>query len=157
MRAARARRAQLTHAETKLQNLSRLLDHGFSVQTHIAECKQALAALYETRSKGLIFRSRVRFVEENETCSRFFFRKLKAGGQLIEGLLDSEGTEQTTNEGMRECVRDFYKDLYTERDSSTEAVDFFLEQLELRLSEEDQADLEGELCLDDLDRAMQSP
>lgn len=42
--------------------------------------------LYNEKSRGVLTRSRVQHLEENEKCTRYFFNKLVKSRQCIEGV-----------------------------------------------------------------------
>ncbi|KAJ1098372.1 hypothetical protein NDU88_003484 [Pleurodeles waltl] len=155
-RVARDRRCRIKRLQIRLQNLSKLLEHGFDVQADILLCKQRFSSLYHEFTKGLILCSRVQILENNETCSRVFFLKARATGSIIDAMMDSHGTTQTTTEGILDSVHYFYSDLYGAKVSDNATVNFFMQHLQLSLSEEDKKVLEGDLVLADLKRAMLS-
>ncbi|KAJ1080629.1 hypothetical protein NDU88_000823 [Pleurodeles waltl] len=70
--------------------------------------------------------------------------------------MDSHGTTHTTTEGIRDSVHDFYSDLYGPKVSDNATGNFFMQHLQLSLSEEDKEVLEGDLVLADLKRAILS-
>uniref|UniRef100_UPI00398F6D62 insulin receptor-like n=1 Tax=Pristiophorus japonicus TaxID=55135 RepID=UPI00398F6D62 len=67
-----------TRADGKLDATSKLLMDalmGTDVAKELEEVKGQQASLFASESSKIIFRSTVRSVEQDETCSRFFFQK----------------------------------------------------------------------------------
>lgn len=56
-------------------------------------------------------------MEEDEKCSRFFFKKAFSPKKVMRMMLD--GQEDVGGKRMREVVRSFYTDLYGGEDSAT--------------------------------------
>ncbi|KAF3845539.1 hypothetical protein F7725_008702, partial [Dissostichus mawsoni] len=46
-------------------------------------------------SRGLLTRSRVHHMENNEKCTRYFFRKLARPRNVMDAIKDKNGKEQT--------------------------------------------------------------
>ena len=74
-----------------------------------------MAAMAEAQSRAVMFRSREKEIDEGETCSRYFFRKVMAGGALMKGLQGEDGVVVKDTEGMMRVVEAFYSDPFGEK------------------------------------------
>lgn len=93
----------------------------------IAKLKKDMIKMDNEKSRGVLTRSRVQHLEENEKCTRYFFNKLVMSRHCIEGVLDREGKEESDPEGVLDIVKSFYCDLYKDRTISEESTnDFFV-------------------------------
>ena len=59
--------------QKRLQRYFNYNQQGFDFNDLIKEVKQEMATIAETKSKGIILRSREREIEEGEKCTRYFF------------------------------------------------------------------------------------
>lgn len=70
---AKRRRQWLLRKQAKLQRFYNLLNLGFDVSEEIMNLKKEMMVVLNEKSKGVLIRSRVKHVEENEKCTRYFF------------------------------------------------------------------------------------
>ena len=54
-------------------------------------------------------------MEEGETFTRYFFKKVMARGVLFKGLQDREGAVVTDTKGQLKIMEDFYSELFSEK------------------------------------------
>ncbi len=155
-KAAAKKRALQKRLQAKLQRYYLLSLSGFEVNEDIAKLKKDMMKLYNEKSRGVLTRSRVQHLEENEKCSRYFFNKLFKSRQCIESVLDREGEEERDPQGVLSVVKSFYCDLYQDRVISEESVNFFLSHLNRKLGNTDKDFLDRDLTINELTKAMQS-
>jgi len=74
---ARERRGEMSRLHKSMQNLLHLQSLGVDVKEDLQEVKSQQASLFTSEASKVIFRSRVRSVEQDETCSSFFFQKVQ--------------------------------------------------------------------------------
>ena len=128
---------------------------GFEVAENIAELKREMLRLANEASKGLLMRSRIEHMENNEKCSRYFFKKLARPRNIIDSLKDSEGNEQTDIENILTTVCTFYSDLYRREDMDREALDVLLAKVNVNVGE-GKENLDRVLSVQELTKAMNS-
>ena len=75
----KAAQRELSNLQTELQQLLLLQSRGVDVRNELQEVKGRQAWHFAANSSKIILRSRVQTVEQDETCSRFFFQKLGGG------------------------------------------------------------------------------
>lgn len=155
-KAAAKKRAFQDRLQGRLQRCHRLALSGFDVGEDIAKLKKDMMRLANEKSKGVLTRSRVQHLEENEKCSRYFFRKLTKSKHCIQSVLDRDGKEVCNTQNILDVVKSFYSDLYQERNISKDTISFFLAQLTTKLDDTARDLLEGDLTITELTRAMQS-
>ena len=89
---------------------------GFNVAEEIANLKREMLRLSTEASRGLLTRSRVQHIEENEKCTRYFFRKLARPRNVMTTIKDKDGIEKKETKEILACVQSFYSELYKGED-----------------------------------------
>ena len=101
--------------QKRLQRYFMFQQHGHDFNDLINEVKQEMLILAETKSKGIILRSRERDIEEGEKCTRYFFKKIINRGEGMVKLKREDGEVVEDVEKMKEVVEAFYSNLYSEK------------------------------------------
>jgi len=72
--------------------------------------KQELCLIYENRAKGLIVRSKTRWIEQGEKPTKYFFNleKRNKNHKTIKELKHSDGKSETKEEDILEEIEIFY-------------------------------------------------
>lgn len=154
-RTARKKRFKLKKQQSKLQRLYTLSYSGWDVADDIILLKREMESISLEASRGLLTRSRVQHIEENEKCSRFFFRKLARPRNIIEALYDENGNEKTEMSEILNCVSSFYSDLYRSEELDEAALSQLLSKVNKKVNDFN-GKLEVELSLDELTKAVNS-
>lgn len=129
IRAAKGRK-RINGLQCRLEHLFKLQKQGFPVNDDIKEIKSKLKELFEKRCKAVMFRSKVQYIEENEKCTRFFYKKIVDKKKAMTGLKDEDGNIKKDTKRMIEVVEDFYSTLYKEKNIEENVMDEFLEELD---------------------------
>uniref|UniRef100_A0A3Q2WQW7 Reverse transcriptase domain-containing protein n=1 Tax=Haplochromis burtoni TaxID=8153 RepID=A0A3Q2WQW7_HAPBU len=108
------------------------------------------------KSKGVLIRSRVKHVEENEKCTRYFFKKLYKAKPAIDTLINEEGKEVKSTQEILKVAHSFYTNLYKEQSMDEETVESFISKLTQKLDPEDSIILDESITLEEITRAMES-
>uniref|UniRef100_A0A3B3XUJ8 Reverse transcriptase domain-containing protein n=1 Tax=Poecilia mexicana TaxID=48701 RepID=A0A3B3XUJ8_9TELE len=108
------------------------------------------------KSKSFLVRSRVKHLEENEKCTRYFFRKLLKSKHWINSLVTENGEEIKNSEQINTEVYEFYKKLYENKETNEEELPYFLTKLTNKLTERERKNLDQEITIEELTKAMQS-
>lgn len=153
---AKGERYKLGKLQGKLQRLYIMLRDGFDVANDITITKMKMSKLYRSFSRSIIFRSRVRYCEENEKCTRFFFKKMNPGKKAIHSLFDINGVEQSSSEAVLGCAKSFYEELYDVKEIEGSWLEFYLSKIDVKLSDTERQKLEKEISLEELGRAVKS-
>ena len=152
-RKAKERRAVFERHNAALQRLSLLQARGLDVSSEIAQARVNLTALYREERKKHTFRSKLQGLEEDEKCTRFFFRRARSKTNNISSLYNNGGVVVSGEAEVREVAREFYEGLYSERPSDGALMDTFLDGLDRRLGDEP---MEEELSVEELTGAAHS-
>ena len=146
---AKKRRERLATLEAKLEELEL---EPQSNNTEIAEVKRQLGKMQKEEDKKAIFRARCEWVENNERCTKYFFRKraINTRESNIIKLENSDG-EQMTDVQINEEIHTYYKDLYTKRNETAFHPPISLRN---RISEEDNRKLGKEVTIGELTRTL---
>jgi len=83
--------------------------------------KHELKRLYEKKAEGAIFRSKVRWIEEGEKPTKYFFNmeKKNFNKKVITELKISEGHVTANASQIMEEIKTFYANLYTSSHKAT--------------------------------------
>ncbi|KAJ8257372.1 hypothetical protein GJAV_G00184900 [Gymnothorax javanicus] len=152
-RKARERRAAFDRLNAALQRLCLLQSRGLNVSQEVASTKQTLTFLHREERKKLTFRSKLQGLEEDEKCTRYFFRRARSKANNISALYNSSGVVVSEAAEVQEVARQFYEGLFSERPSDEALMDTFLGSLTRRLGEEF---MEAELSTEELTQAARS-
>ncbi|XP_064176633.1 uncharacterized protein LOC135247270 [Anguilla rostrata] len=135
-RKAKERRAVFVQHNAALQRLSLLQSRGLDVSSEIARTRQSLTTLYREEREKFTFRSKLQGLEEDEKCTRFFFRRARSKTNNILSLYNNRGVVVSEEAEVREVAREFYGGLYSESPSDGALMDTFLGGLDRRLGDE---------------------
>ena len=105
------------------------------------------------RIKGVMFRSKAKWYEDGERNSKYFFalEKAKYNAKTCYAIINEEGQEINSVEGILENQRKFYTELYSEE----QEVCFNLEnKYNIKVPEEIRQKQESQLEITDLQDAM---
>ena len=123
------------HIEEKLKEFDRL--------------KNELNRLYETKARGAILRSKVKWVELGEKPNKYFFNmeKKNYNKKVIKELKRPDGKITVNDHEIMSDIETFYKNLYTSNvETNSDAFNGFIDNLSFaKLSNEDKMSLEGEI------------
>ena len=105
--------------------------------------------LYETKARGAILRSKVKWVELGEKPNKYFFNmeKKNYNKKVIKELKRPDGKITVNDHEIMSDIETFYKNLYTSNvETNSDAFNGFIDNLSFaKLSNEDKMSLEGEI------------
>ncbi|KAJ7995658.1 hypothetical protein DPEC_G00246860 [Dallia pectoralis] len=153
-RKAREKRASFNHHNKALQRLSLLQLEGFEVARELSETKEHLATLYREEQKKSQYRSKLQGLEEDEKCTRYFFRKARSRQKPILSLYNSQGDSVKNSADILRAVGDFYGRLYDTKPADGDLATAFLEGLN-RVIEGGESE-DPEMSIEELTRAVHS-
>ncbi len=138
-----SRRARISSLENTLYHLTRRENNGDDIATFIKETKDLLDLELLHRAQGAKVRAKERWAEEGETSSRYFFRleKTRAVRKLFTGIRNAQGVIVRSVSAILWVWCIFYTQLFTASILSLADQDFFLNCLDLSLT-----DREAALC-----------
>lgn len=113
-----------------------------------------LKRLFELRSKSVIFDSKVKQIDENEKCSRFFYKKVFDGSRIMLALKDEDGQVEKDTEGMINATERFYSGLHEKKRIDEGMVRSFLDEVDGKVWEGEF--LEKDLALEEIPKALKS-
>ncbi len=129
------------------QTLERLEQNCESDKNEICDVRDRLKKLYEEKSKGCKVRSRVQWFEQGEKSTKFFhnLEKKNSKDKSWECIIDSNGNVVHGTENVMKRQVDFYKELYTSEEVSTEKGDLFLNGIDKSLCKESHDNLDKDI------------
>ena len=122
---AEKRKRKRVFLENKVLDLEKQIVNSPSISdtlvTDYEGAKIELENLYNYIADGAILRSKVRWYEEGEKCSKYFLslEKRNKTSSCIRKLLTEDGQEITNPEHVRKEIKSFYENLYTEKSLKT--------------------------------------
>ena len=108
-------------------------------------------------ARGAQVRSRVRWTEEGEVSSAYFFRLIKkqSADRLVAALRCPDGTVVNSPPELVECFSQFYSDLFSAEPVDFAAQDVLLSNVSAHLSPSERDDCEGLLSVEECFTALQ--
>ena len=108
-------------------------------------------------ARGAQVRSRVRWTEEGEVSSAYFFRLIKkqSADRLVAALRFPDGTVVNSPPELVECFSQFYSDLFSAEPVDFAAQDVLLSNVSAHLSPSERDDCEGLLSVEECFTALQ--
>nr|BAC82621.1 pol-like protein [Danio rerio] len=150
------RKKRMLGLQKRLQRYFNLLNMGFDFNNEIKEVKKEMLVLAEENSRGVILRAKEKKIEENEKCTRYFFKKIITKGGGISKIKNDEGTILNTTEGGLKEVEKFYQNLYGEKIVHEDALNEVLNFLDKKVQKEKHSVLTQDFKKEDLDKALKS-
>ncbi|KAJ7994422.1 hypothetical protein DPEC_G00249110 [Dallia pectoralis] len=127
---------------------------GFEVALELSETKEHLATLYREEQKKSQYRSKLQGLEEDEKCTRYFFRKARSRQKPILSLYNSQGDSVKNSADILRAAGDFYGRLYDTKPADGDLATDFLEGLN-RVIEGGESE-DPEMSIEELTRAVHS-
>jgi hypothetical protein len=155
---ARSRRLSMRDLESTLEHLHKRVADGEDVNHLIKEVQDKLELEHHHVAQGARIRGNQQWAEEGETSSAFFFRqeKVHASRRLFTGIRDAQGTIVRSISAILRVWCIFYVQLFSASILSSPDQSFFLNSLEQSLSAEEAQLCEGEVTLQECQRALNS-
>ena len=152
------RKEEIEKHRNTLIALDNDINNGKDVFNEYQEIKVKLEGLLQTVADGVFIRSRAKFIEENEKCSKYFLQLEKRNNKTksIRTLITEKGTI-TDPQKILEQQQLFYKKLYTKSNSANCNGDcsFFNENIP-QLEETDKNDCEQLIRMEECSIALKS-
>ena len=136
----RNRRSNIAYIESKLDSIRSKLDVtdnlSLPYSTHLLQEKSKLEDnlkdINENKSKGNVIRSRIKWIEEGEKSTRYFFNleKGRQSNNVIRKVTTQDKVFVKSDDILHEIVT-FYKTLYSKDDISDDLVDNYFNSLGL--------------------------
>ena len=111
-----------------------------------------LFALFNLEIEGVKTRSRVRWIEEGEKPTRYFFRLEQERSQKnrVISMHNSSGTEVTSRADLEKVHVDFYSKLFSPEDVDMACQHHLFSQLNVQLTSDESASCEGPVSLPEI-------
>ena len=106
--------------------------------------------------EGQMLRSKMPHIEQNEKDISLYARLEKISGEknLIYALMDENETLQQGSQSIMKVVYDFYSDLYMNEPECTETQEYFLNQIDVHLTENERIDLDKDFEEKEIEKAL---
>lgn len=143
--------------EEEIQCLERIVDRSEDDILKMQEKKDALTNLRKTKVQGIILRSKARWAAEGEKVTKYFcnLEKRHYISKQMFKLISHNGQTLSNTDDMLEETREFYQNLYAEKEIEIEDLDTYTPSLP-KLSKDEAEDLEGEITLNEATLSLKS-
>ncbi len=131
---AKKQKSYISKIQKDLDNLNKAEDNGDIVDPSEKEnLEKALNKYYKEKDNRYILRSKIKFVNEGERSSKFFFNleKSRQSSNVIRHLKDSDGNIKSTDGEILEIAGEFYQKLYSSKNITNEKISEYLDNIDL--------------------------
>ena len=148
---------ELLNLQTAYQNKG----HDPIIEKRICELNDDLESIRKEELKGLITRTKARWIEHGENPTKYFcgLEKRNYVNKNITQLIDSKGKNITAQSQILDTIKVFYQTLYTNKDDNLEDIDLenLFKNFEVqRLKETDMEMLDSEIQIQELGSAVRN-
>eukprot|EP00061_Rhincodon_typus_P010220 g34342.t1 len=146
---ARERREKLSKFQETMQNLFLLQTMGVDVTEDLQELKSQQASVFVSVASKIIF---WHIVEQDETCSRFFFQKVHKESSVLSSLKEEDGSITSSQSDIPS--KSFYASLYDRKPTDSVVSQSLLSSLTEVLDDSTREKLNQLLSLDELAKTL---
>ena len=122
--------------------------------------KIELQRIYEAKGKGAIFRSKVRWVEQGEKPTKYFFNleKRNFNRKVITEIKREDGKILVEEDEIMKEIESFYENLYASHDEGNNGAfnDFVRDLQTVKLTDEEREDLEGYITIEECSKVLKT-
>ena len=124
----------------------------------IDNIKATITNIENQQLEGIKIRSRVKWYEEGEKSTKYFLKLENSRGKskTFSSIKKGDGTTTTEIYEILDTQVDFYRELYTEKQTDKDAQNFFLSNITKNLNEDEKKICEGDITLNEMDKAIKS-
>lgn len=115
------------------------------MEEEIEKTKKEIRKTLEEKGKQIIFNARVKNLEEDEKCSKYFFEKIIGKKHEMKKI---EGESSTS--GKLNKVKSFYDDLFNKKKIDESLAEFFIQNLDKKLNKNEQEFLTQDFSLEEI-------
>ncbi|KAK3084078.1 hypothetical protein FSP39_007782 [Pinctada imbricata] len=138
--------------EAEINRIEKLINTNVELQNSLAELKEELENYRKEKMKGVMVRTRARWIEEGEKPSKYFcsMERRNYVNKTLTKLLDDNDRVITHQTEILDTIKSFYKDLYSSRDEILNDIDLnstFSDSNIPKLNENQKLTLEGDLTM----------
>ncbi|KAJ1149837.1 hypothetical protein NDU88_002640 [Pleurodeles waltl] len=153
---AKEKENELNVLQGRLQRMYGMARLGMDVVSEVRDLESQIEEVYLQRLDAVKNTARAEWVDGNEKCSRYFFKKVVEEKKTVEGWKDGQGRWRTKKEEMGELVVEFFEDLYSEKEVNPSESTASLTVLQDTLTLEQKKGLVEDFSVEELDKAMSS-
>lgn len=125
----------------------------------LAQKKERLIEIRKAKIEGVMLRSRVRYADLGEKPTQYFFKLENRNytNKVMNKIIEENGNECTVTQDILDSQKRFYQTLYDERNVIDDVpIENILGPNEKSLSQQEVEKLEGEINIDELNRALKN-
>ena len=148
----REKRFHLSELETKINELQNCTNDTEELQL----LQKEYEVIHSKEIEGARIRSRVKWWEEGEKSSRFFHSLEKRNGKdkVWDKILDRDGNYIFGTDKVQKTQVEFYKALYKSQELKNGDKEYFLNNVDRKLTESSKLFLETAIAKDEISKAV---
>lgn len=150
-----AKRAKEREVKREWDKEMKKEEEGKAEVEKIVILEEKLKKIEEEKCMGAIIRSRAKNVVEGERSTKFFYEleKTRQQAELIRGVIKNGKSVKEKNEILKE-VKEFYLNLFQEKGVIEEDKDFLLNQIKVKLKDDDRKMCDSKITEEEIDEAI---
>lgn len=137
--------------QKRLTHLEEMRAWGENVSNEIVEAKEKVNKFIESKGKAILAQARAVIKENDEKCTKFFFKKVYGSKSELMSVLDENGCDVSGNDKVKNEVWKFYDNLFSEKIRDMNVEEDVLQQIEMGLEKEDKIGLSEDVKLNELE------
>ncbi len=116
--------------------------------------------LYKEKDDGYLIRSKIKWVEEGEKSTKFFFNleKSRQSNNVIRQIKDKNNVLQTEDSEILKATSEFYKNLFTSRNIDPVKINKYLDEtnFENKLTEKQKQECDNEISEEEFNKVIKN-
>ena len=159
-------RNRVTELQNRLEALEKIINNSDNEESLSAEVeendnlKAELQRTYKAKGEDAIFRSKVRWVEQGEKPTKYFFNleKRNFNRKVITEVKRTDGKILVEEHEILDEIESFYRNLYTSLDADNNKTfnDFVCDLLTPKLTDEESEELEGYITIEECAKVLKT-
>ncbi len=113
---------------------------------------------YKDKDDGYLIRSKIKWIEEGEKSTKFFFNleKSRQSNNVIRQIKDKNGRLQTDDNEILKVTSEFYENLFTTRNIDQDKINEYLQATDFRnkLTEKQKNECDEEIVENELEKVI---
>ncbi len=158
---AKKRKEYINKLQSEIEKIKKLESEGVIVDLNKKEDIQSkISEYYKEKDDGYLIRSKIKWIEEGEKSTKFFFNleKSRQSSNVIRQIKDKNGNLQTEDNDILKAASDFYKNLFTTKNIDQSKIDEYLNDTNFinKLTEPQKNDCDKEITEQEIEKVIKN-
>ncbi len=158
---AKKRKEYINKLQSKLDQMKKQESEGIIIDTNerdLIQCK--ITDYYQEKDDGYLIRSKIRWIEEGEKSTKFFFNleKSRQSKNVIRQIKDTNGNLQTEDNEILKAASNFYENLFTTKNIDQAKIDKYLNETNFRnkLTEQQKINCDTDITEQEIEKVIKN-